>query len=232
MTKTGTSDGKRRRTASKETRRRQLIEATIDSIAAHGLTGTTMATVTKLAGLSMGLVGFHFQSKENLMKETLMHLVTEHREFWISRLQDAAMPPAEKLQTIIEAHFHPSICTPKRIAVWFAFFGEERYRETYREAAARFDSERFEATEKLCWEIVEEGGYDGIDPGDVAKTIECLADGLWLSLLLEPDFLSLRAARHQMQEFLIRTFPRHFQRDRVGGTSWRSKEDSECKLPG
>ena len=50
------------RTASKAVRRQQLIEATIDSIAKYGISGTTMTTVTGLAGLSVGIVNFHFFS--------------------------------------------------------------------------------------------------------------------------------------------------------------------------
>ena len=45
---------KRGRKASKETRRQQLIEATIDSLARRGYSETTMADVADGAGLSRG----------------------------------------------------------------------------------------------------------------------------------------------------------------------------------
>ena len=47
-----------------KTRRKQLIKATIKCIAKNGLSGTTMADVTKLAGLSLGIVNLHFETKE------------------------------------------------------------------------------------------------------------------------------------------------------------------------
>ena len=70
------------RTASKEVRRQQLINATIDSIAKHGVAGTTMTTVTRTAGLSIGLANFHFTSKQNMFEETLRFLAEEHRDHW------------------------------------------------------------------------------------------------------------------------------------------------------
>lgn len=204
------SRGKRPRTASRATRRRQLIEATIDSIATHGVSGTTMASVTSRAGLSMGIVSYHFQSKENLMRETLIFLVEEHRRFWISALDDPELTAAEKLRAVIEAHFHPSVCTTQRIAVWFAFFGEAKYRAVYRKRVGRYDAERIEIIEQICREIVADGGYEGIDPAAMALSLECLADGLWLSMLVCPDQLPPAEAKANIFHALARSFPRHF----------------------
>ena len=63
-----------RRTAPPEQRRRQLIEASIRSIADYGLAGTTIATVAREAGLSQGIINLHFKTKERLLIETLRFL--------------------------------------------------------------------------------------------------------------------------------------------------------------
>ena len=44
----------------RETRRAQLIEATIEVIAARGYARITMSEVARVAGLAHGLVNFHF----------------------------------------------------------------------------------------------------------------------------------------------------------------------------
>lgn len=201
---------KRRRTASKGVRRRQLIEATIDSIAENGLSGTTMAAVTGAAQLSLGIVSFHFKSKENLLKETLIYLADEHRNCWARSLENSALDPAAKLSAMIDAHFHPTICTKKRIAVWFAFFGEPQHRATYRKKVSQFDMERADVAAQLCRKIIEDGGYSDIDPVEIAKSLECFADGLWLSLMMYPDWLCPEDAKRQIYQFLARTFPQHF----------------------
>jgi hypothetical protein len=53
------------RKASKEVRRQQLIEATIDSLAKRGYSETTMADVADGAGLSRGIVNFHFEARKS-----------------------------------------------------------------------------------------------------------------------------------------------------------------------
>ena len=62
------------RTAKREARRQQLIDATIDSISKHGFSGTTLESVTKGAKLSHGIIHFHFNSKEDLYYKTLGYL--------------------------------------------------------------------------------------------------------------------------------------------------------------
>jgi hypothetical protein len=54
------------RAEAKAERRQQLIDATIEAIARFGLSGMTMGKVTEIAGVSVGLANFHFESKENL----------------------------------------------------------------------------------------------------------------------------------------------------------------------
>ena len=54
---------------------------------------------------------------------------------------DTRLTAAEKLRAIIESMFDPGICTPTKIAVWFAFFGDAHYRSVYRTMVAEFDTD-------------------------------------------------------------------------------------------
>lgn len=182
----------------------------MESIATHGLSRTTTAVVTETAGLSAGIVNLHFGSKENLLIATLESLAHEHRDRWGEAQRDRTVPPAERLWAIMEAHFAPDICTPTKIAVWFAFFGEARYRATYRRVIEQFDAERTTFVAGCCREIVAEGGYRTADPAMLARSIESFADGLWLDLLLYPDEVTLEAATLRMRAMLNAHFPDHF----------------------
>src|SRR5215216_1094708 len=84
---------KRGRKASKETRQLQLIEATIDSLAKRGYSETTMADVADGAGLSRGIVNFHFESKEKLLVATLQYMADEYSSHWSSALEKAGDDP-------------------------------------------------------------------------------------------------------------------------------------------
>ena len=200
-----------RRAARKEERRRQLIDATITSISRHGISGTTMTTVTQIAGLSLGLVNFHFKTKEALFEETLRHLADEHREQWRKSVGKSGLAPEAKLTAIVEAQFHPQICNRRKLAVWFGFFGEAAYRSSYRKIVTGIDSERWEVSTALCRQIVQEGGYGAVDPKGVAKSLEGLFDGFWLNMLMYPGEFTRSDALEQVQGFLAVTFPGHFE---------------------
>ncbi|MEL6236193.1 MAG: TetR family transcriptional regulator C-terminal domain-containing protein [Pseudomonadota bacterium] len=214
----------RRRTAPSSERRRQLIEAATEVIAETGLSGIKTSDVARRAGLSVGLINHYFSSKDNLLAETLRHLGDELRARWVRIQQDDTLDTAEKLAAIVDGMFHPSVATPTKIAVWFAFFGDAGYRELYRDMAGDFDTERSAAIEALCHTLKTEGGYAGINAEALATTIEALADGLWLSTMLYPDWLLPREARRRVFELLATQFPRHFTGDGLsaGGTEPRS----------
>ncbi|MFD4366674.1 TetR/AcrR family transcriptional regulator [Rhodococcus sp. NPDC058521] len=54
-----------------ESRRAQIVEATIAAIAEHGYTATTFTRIARHAAISAGLISYHFESKEDLMNVTL-----------------------------------------------------------------------------------------------------------------------------------------------------------------
>jgi TetR/AcrR family transcriptional repressor of bet genes len=208
--KPGPEASKPPRTASREVRRAQLIAATIDAIAEHGIAGTTLSTVTEKAGLSIGIVNFHFQSKQNLFEETLTFLAREHHEQWHRAHADAGLSAGDKLLAIVDAHFDPRICTPKKLAVWFAFYGEAGRRSAYRRLIDDIDDERFELSKGLCTDIDAEGGYRGAAPEMVAQTLEGLYDGLCLNILMYPAQFTRKLARLQVRQYLAGMYPDHF----------------------
>ena len=198
-----------RRTASKEERQAQLIKATIRSIAKHGLSVTTMATVAKEAQLSQGIINLHFQSKERLLEETLLHVVDEYRAAWYKALDTSGDSVAEKLQALVSVDFDKRICQRNKLAVWFAFWGESRSRLTYRKIYAERGQEYKQVLTGLFEEIIKQGGYDANAP-HVATGLVAMHVGLWLDLLLSPAEMSLEQAQEMSMSYLQGVFPGHF----------------------
>ena len=215
MAKAGAKTPTRGRTASKEVRRQQLIESTIDSIARHGFAETTLANVADGAGLSRGIVNFHFKSKEALLVETLRFLGDEYRSVWTRKLDRAGPDPADRLWALMEADFDPKVCTRKKIAVWFAFYGEAKSRPTYREICGERDGECNTVLIAACRDLISSGGYDALDPVVVARNLWALTDGLWLNLLITPGAFDREGAKQACAAHVAAIFPRHFAVQRL-----------------
>ncbi len=209
------------RTATREARRRQLIDATIDSISKRGFSGTTLETVTRTAKLSHGVVNFHFNSKEELYVETLGYLAREHYECWRGAMLRAGPEPARQLEAIVDADFDRRICAAKKLAVWFAFWGQAKYRPDYLTMRYRYDDERAAELNRLCGEIVAEGGYGHLDPDSLTRSIESIVDGLWLNMLLYPKEVTREMARGDCFRYLAQAFPGHFARP---GAPWDGED--------
>jgi AcrR family transcriptional regulator len=197
------------RKASKDVRRQQLIEATIDVMARKGYAGTTMADVAKAAGLSSGIVNFHFDTKENLLVDTLKYLADEYRANWHAALNAAGLNPAEKLKALLWADFNPEICAPRKLAAWCAFWAEAQSRPTYLEHCGSNDEEYSAIVLDLCTKIIAAGRYHH-DPRHIARGLDALLEGLWLDLMTMASPYSAEEAKLTIHTCLHAFFPRHY----------------------
>ena len=113
---------------SKERRRQQLIDATIKCISKKGLGSTTLSDVAKEAGLSQGIVNLHFDSKDNLLTETLRYLSEDYKLHFTHTLEKSPPDPASRLLAIMEMDLQPAVCDRKKLAVWWTKWWPTRRR--------------------------------------------------------------------------------------------------------
>jgi TetR/AcrR family transcriptional regulator, transcriptional repressor of bet genes len=208
-----------RRTAAPEERRQQLIEAAIRCIANRGLGETTIATVAQEAGLSQGIINLHFQSKDGLLTETLRYLADEYRNAITAAAELGEKSPAAGLQAVVDLCFKRSICSREKLAVWFAFWGERKFRPTYRRICAARDKASDDSVRTMCTALCAQGDYSDVDPKLVADGLSALTDGLWLDLLVRPESMNRELALRITRSYLADAFPRHFHQPTVAGGS-------------
>jgi len=196
------------RALSKERRRRQLIDATIKCISKKGLGSLTLADVANEAGLSQGIVNLHFDSKDNLLNETLRFLAEDYDTQFMQTLENSSREAAETLLALMEMDLKPAVCDRKKLAVWFAFWGEVKTVPTYRKICAAYNDKYIR---ELCERIVSEGNYDDVDAQTVTNVLSSLTDGLWLSCLINPKSFDRAAALRSVSSFLRAVFPDHYK---------------------
>jgi TetR/AcrR family transcriptional repressor of bet genes len=156
----------------------RIIEAVVETVARHGITGTRLATVAKVAGVSPGVLIFHFQSKDGLLTEPLHHLIDEYERAWRPAL--SKRDPLDRILGLIRADFSPSICTRKKLALWFAFWGEAVAQPLYKRICEEAELIRASEMVKACEDLCDQ--YEGPDPRLLAQSIDGMTDGLWLNI--------------------------------------------------
>ena len=170
----------------RDRRRQALIKATIAVIARHGVSGTTVDRVARKAGVSLGLMNFHFDSKERLFRETFRHLSEEYERVWQQNLTGAAADPLTRLKTMIETNFDRRIFTPEKLAVWFTFWSDAQLRGRYRAAATRVERRYIRAIEAEVGSLLAQRRNAGPAAADIARPLMAMIDGFWLQSLLYP----------------------------------------------
>ena len=193
----------------RDTRRSQLIEATIETMAQHGYARTTLTQVAKTAGLSHGLVNFHFQTKEKLLIETLLFLAEEYRQNWTGALAAAGPSAPEELLALLRADFNPAICTPARLSAWCSFWGEAQSRPIYQERCGANDEEYNRRLEAICARMNAEHGYR-VNPVRVARVLRVVTEGVWLDMMTMTAPYDLTEAQATVMTAAAAFFPRHF----------------------
>ena len=196
------------RTATREARREQLIDATMKCIGRKGLGSMTLADVASEAGLSQGIVNLHFQSKDKLLEETLRYIAEEYKQGWDSIVNDADLSPAEKIGALIEFDFSPDIAQPAKLSVWFAFWGESSSRPTYRDICNAADMQTTRSVLTLCREL---GCRSKRRAELIATGYTALADGLWLDILVTPEDMNPQLARDISLNYMASFLPEHFR---------------------
>ncbi|MEK9791514.1 MAG: TetR family transcriptional regulator C-terminal domain-containing protein [Halieaceae bacterium] len=203
---------KRRQILPKAERRQQLIDATIRCIAQHGLSAVTMQMVTRDAGLSVGIANLHFESKDNLLKETLRYVAEEYHNGQIDIMEGAEIADlGERLDALLDFQLGRGVTQRQKMSVWFAYYGEAGARPVYQKIVSTVDKLAAQKLETLFASIISDGGYQGVDARELATGYSALIDGLHLGLLVTPRELSKRRARSVARDFLRRAFPDHIR---------------------
>jgi AcrR family transcriptional regulator len=94
----------RERTFIETARRAQIVAAATDTIAELGYGQASLARIAARAGISKGVICYHFAGKDELVKELVAEVVAKAVAYLRPRIE-AAPTGADKLRAYIEAHF-------------------------------------------------------------------------------------------------------------------------------
>ncbi len=173
-----------------------------------------------MAGLSHGLVNFHFETKENLLAETLLYMAEEYKANWARYLAEAVPAPAAQLDALLRADLDPAICRPSRLSAWLAFWGEAQGRPMYQDRAGANDDVYIRQIEEICARLQAEGGYDG-PTVRIARILRITTEGVWLDMMTMKNPYDVAESQATIFACAAAFFPRHFGPKGVLGSPQR-----------
>jgi TetR/AcrR family transcriptional repressor of bet genes len=148
-----------------------------------------MASIAKHAGVSQGIVVFHFQTKDMLLEQTLRRLSDDYGNCWKSAYDNAEPNPLARLCALIEAVFSAAICTSKLVGAWYSFWGDSRSRLLYKDLCGKQDIAYSSYLLKQCQMLEASESTTHLNAHTAALSIESMISGLWQELLIgSPGF--------------------------------------------
>ena len=159
-------------------RRKQLVEAAIAAIHAHGFANATVARIAAQAGISAGMVHQHFKDKDELLFATMRHLLAELRADAVARLQRAG-EPVERIRAIIDACFGDAQFDEQVFSAWLALYGNARQSARLKNILSLYHRRLRSSLLHDLRRMVEEA-----EALRLAEGIAAMIDGLWLRYAL------------------------------------------------
>lgn len=196
--------GKRKSKASfiEEARRRQILEIALQEITAKGYQNTAIPEIAKKAGVSKGVIYYHFKGKEDLRQSIWSALVDELFEYRRSRVEMKASPRG-KLRAYFEANFEFLEKNWNKFAALFSMgieIGSADANPWSRETNLRC----LDYLSEILREGQACGEFGRFTPEIIATIIQGAIDGLSLQVTSDPGLYDLETCKAVLRDVIER----------------------------
>jgi AcrR family transcriptional regulator len=189
-----------RRRLSPEDRRREIIAATIDTVAALGYRATTFAKITERSGMSSTrLISYHFAGRDELMQATVTHVYQQLRDHLNERLAAATGPRAQlaaHIRAAVEFIAEHRTAMQALASIFVSFRDASGGSRSY---DADNDQRAIGAVEQILRRGQDDGTFRMFDSFIMGSLVQRSVDGLAFLLETQPD-LDLGAYAEELVE--------------------------------
>ena len=195
----------------RQRQRQRLIDACISALHIYGPSNTTVEKVVALADLSPGIVRFYFDSKAAMLVASLEHLAAEFDERVlgpVARLKDT---PVQALRLLVNLYLDADIASPRKVSVWYAFWGEASARQEYQDICGKKDEEFAVLVRELMERMIAVSGASHLDADAVALGLIGVLEVLWQGIAFQSEAnIDRPAAVARSVRYLHSLFPGQF----------------------
>jgi len=196
---------------SRDRQRQRLIEACISALHVHGPSNTTVERVTAIARMSPGIVRFYFESKAAMLLASLKFLAEEFEQQLLIPVARIKADPVAALTSLVELYLDPQIASPRKVSVWYSFWGEASSRAEYFELCGQKDANFTALTQDLMGRMIQLAGARHLDREGVALGLIGVLEVLWQDIAFQEEQRIDRAAvKRRAMAYLQSVFPGYF----------------------
>jgi TetR/AcrR family transcriptional repressor of bet genes len=191
--------------------RQRLIDACISALHLYGPSRTTVQKVTAFAKMSPGIVRFYFASKAAMLVASLQFLSAEFEEQLLVPVARLKSKPVEALELMVDLYLDPEIASPRKVSVWYAFWGEASSRQEYYDICGQKDESFAALVRDLIERLIEATSRQELDPDGIALGLIGVLEMLWQDFAFRTEAeIDRAAAKRRAMAYLRSIFPGQF----------------------
>jgi len=197
--------------ASRDRQRQRLIDACISALYVHGPSHTTVERVTAIAKMSPGIVRFYFESKAAMLVASLQFLADEFEQQLLIPVARMKHAPVAALQALVDLYLDSQLATPRKVSVWYSFWGEASSRAEYYELCGNKDANFAALTRELVGRVILESGRTQLDPDGVSLGLIGVLEVLWQDIAFQDESrIDRNQVKRRAMAYLHSVFPGQF----------------------
>ncbi|HEY3731885.1 MAG TPA: TetR/AcrR family transcriptional regulator, partial [Steroidobacteraceae bacterium] len=214
--------------ATRSRQRQRLIDACISALHIHGPSRTTVEKVVAIADLSPGIVRFYFDSKAAMLVASLEYLATEFEERVLRPVSQLRHAPVRALELLVDLYLDADIASPRKVSVWYSFWGEASSRQEYYDICGKKDEDFAALVRELIERLIAENGARHLDADGIGLGLIGVLEILWQNIAFQSEASIDRPAfRQRSLAYLRSVFPGKFGAGAPAAARLPAVEESE-----
>jgi len=157
----------------------QILDAAVEVIVRDGLDSTSMRAVAEEADVSLGLLSYHFDGKENLVVAAFQRAADQLIEHTSNLIAEAGSDPRNRIRAALRSWFDPEFSDLEHLEIWAAIWAVGR---TNDEVAAA-ERDLYERGADLLRDAISDA-HPSLSPDAVSRRVTdviALQNGLWIN---------------------------------------------------
>ena len=181
----------------------RMLETTVQLVAAHGYEGASTKEIARVAGVSKGLLHYHFESKEELLLQALSYLA----EQIAADIQGRANRPGPALERLLAAAndlYELLLSNRTRTAFLTEIYATSIHSERLRARLGSYRRRERDLVEESLAAAIGEFSDQFVLPMDrLASMIQTLMLGVSVQSAVIPDDVELARRWEDILQFII-----------------------------